>query len=66
MCEASAYRLENGEETLILESVDLVEPEGEDLWRLVSIFGDQKIVRGRIRKMSLVSHRIVFEDVPEP
>ena len=66
MCEASAYWVKDEGEELILESVDVVEPEGEDLWRLVSIFGDQKMVRGRIRRMSLVSHKILFEAPPAP
>lgn len=62
MCEANAYLVKENEETLIMESVDLVEPEGENAWRLVGIFGDQKIVRGRIRGMNLVDHKILFEE----
>ncbi|AOY57122.1 CooT family nickel-binding protein [Desulfococcus multivorans] len=62
MCEANAYMVKNDAETLIMESVDLVEPEGEGAWRLVGIFGDQKIVKGRIRGMNLVDHKILFEE----
>ncbi|MDZ7664153.1 MAG: CooT family nickel-binding protein [Desulfotignum sp.] len=29
MCEASAYMIQDGKETLVLESVDLVEPLDE-------------------------------------
>jgi len=29
MCEANAFVFRNGEEKLLLESVDLVEPEGK-------------------------------------
>ncbi len=61
MCEANAYWLQDDEEQLLLESVDLVEPEGVDTWRIVDIFGDQKIVKGRIKAMNLVNHKIVFE-----
>ncbi len=62
MCEANAYLIKDGEEQLIMESVDLVEPvEGGD-WRLVGIFGDQKTVHGRIKGMHLVDHKIVFEE----
>ena len=28
MCEANAYRIKDGGEDLIMESVDIVEPEG--------------------------------------
>ena len=62
MCEANAYFIKDGEEVLIMESVDVVEPEGEESWQLVSIFGDRKIIRGCIKGMNLVSHRIMFEE----
>jgi predicted RNA-binding protein len=61
MCEANVYLATAGGETLCLESVDKIVPEGRDSWRLVSIFGEQKLITGRIRDMSLVEHRIVFE-----
>jgi predicted RNA-binding protein len=60
MCEANAYVDKNGTEELILESVDLVEPEDDGSFRLVSIFGEQKIIKGRLKGMNLVDHRIVF------
>jgi predicted RNA-binding protein len=62
MCEASAYLVKKGQEQLIMESVDLIEPEGDDTWRLVGIFGDQKTVKGRIKAMNLVGHKILFEE----
>ena len=48
MCEANAYMLKDGTEELILESVDIVEPSDDGGYRLVSIFGDQKIIKGNI------------------
>ncbi|MEJ5365100.1 MAG: CooT family nickel-binding protein [Desulfosoma sp.] len=61
MCEANAYLLRDGREELIMESVDIVEPESDDTWRLVGIFGDRKTVKGRIKVMNLVDHKILFE-----
>lgn len=61
MCEANAYFLMNDQEELIMESVDLLEPLNECEYRLVNIFGEQKNVRGKIKVMNLVDHRIVFE-----
>ncbi len=63
MCEANAYWAYEEREELIMESVNLVEPEGNDSWRLVGIFGDQKSIRGRIKGMALVNHKILFEPV---
>ncbi|MBW1711290.1 MAG: CooT family nickel-binding protein [Deltaproteobacteria bacterium] len=62
MCEASAFKLKNGQEELLLEAVDLIEPETEDSYRIVSIFGEQKVVKGKIKVINLVNHKIVFED----
>lgn len=62
MCEAAAYIVrKDGREELLLEGVDLVEPEADGI-RLVSIFGEQKVLRARLRSMSLVNHRIVLEE----
>ena len=61
MCEANAYLIKDGQEQLLMESVDIIEPESENAWRLVGIFGDQKIVKGRIKAMNLVNHKILFE-----
>jgi len=61
MCEANAYMVKEGHEELIMESVDIVEPQENNIWRLVGIFGDQKIIRGRIKEMHLVDHKIFFE-----
>ncbi len=60
MCEANVYMEREGVEELVMESVDIVEPEENGAWRLVGIFGDQKTIRGRLKEMKLVDHRIVF------
>lgn len=61
MCEANAYLVSNDEEHLILEAVNIVEPEDKGTYRLVDIFGNQKIIKGRIKGMNLVNHKILFE-----
>ena len=61
MCEANAYYHKNGEEELILESVDMIEPDAEGRFRLVSLFGEQKIIKAKLKSMNLVGHKILFE-----
>ena len=61
MCEADAYVVEDGEERIVMKAVDVIEPEGDDGYRIVDIFGEQKIVKGRIKGMRLVDHKILFE-----
>ncbi len=64
MCEASAYLAKDGKEELFLEAVDILEPEGDKL-RLVNIFGEQKIIKAKIKRMSLVNHKIILEPEEE-
>jgi predicted RNA-binding protein len=59
MCEANAYMIEAGQEHLIMEAVDKVEPEEKGLL-LVNIFGEQIFVDARIHALSLVDHKILL------
>lgn len=61
MCEANAYLIKNDQETLIMEAVDKVEPEGNGI-KLISIFGDQKFVKADIFSLSLVDHKIFLKE----
>ena len=63
MCEANAYFIKDDKEELILESVDIVEPGEDNTWRLINIFGNQKDIKARIKKMRLVDHKILFEAI---
>ena len=62
MCEANAYVYKDGNEELLLESLDIVEPHEQGGYRLISIFGEQKIVRGKLKEMNLVNHKVIFEE----
>jgi len=66
MCEANAYlikdndRSDKPDEILLMEAVDKVEPD-EDGIRLISIFGEQKFIKGHIYSLSLVDHRVYIK-----
>lgn len=60
MCEASAFMKKNDQIELLMENVDLVTPGGPELWHLVSLFGEQMTVAGRLESMHLVEHRLIF------
>lgn len=62
MCEANAYLVEGAEKTLIMESVDSVEPEDDGL-KLMNIFGEQKFVKARIYSLALVDHNIYLSPI---
>ncbi len=60
MCEANAYLIDDNEQTLVMEAVDLVEPE-EDGIKLISIFGEQKFLKAKIHSLSLVDHKVFLK-----
>lgn len=64
MCEANAYLKDGSDETLFMESVDIIEPF-EDGLRIVDIFGSQKFIQAKIKDMNLLNHRIILEKSSE-
>jgi len=64
MCESNVFiDMGDGEETLVMESVDRIIPEEDGVY-MVNIFSEAKKVHARIKEMSLVSHRVVLEKLP--
>ena len=62
MCEAHAYLLKDNTEKKILESVDLVEFEGDEV-KLINIFGEQKTLKARLSRYNSREGKLVFESV---
>ncbi len=60
MCEATAYLLRDSQEEVVMESVDILEPEDGQL-RMINVFGEEKILKARIKGFSLVDHKILLE-----
>lgn len=61
MCEANAYLIKDGEEKLIMESVDILRPEENGTY-LRDIFGRQCTIKARVKEMNLVDHKILMEE----
>jgi predicted RNA-binding protein len=57
MCEAKVYVGDDGEARKIMEDVVLIQPEG-DAFLLVSLLGEQKLVRGRIERIDFLRHTV--------
>ncbi len=60
MCESKVYLATETGEELVLDDVTSIRPDG-DGYTLVSLFGQQLHVRGRIREIDLLKHRVVLE-----
>ena len=60
MCQTAVYLVHEGKEELVLQDVVNITPEGATL-KLVNLFGEEKVVEGRIRQIDLLSHRITIQ-----
>jgi len=60
MCESTAYILKDGREELLFEDIESLEAEGGVI-KMVSVFGEEKTVRARPIRFSLVDHKILLE-----
>jgi predicted RNA-binding protein len=60
MCEAHAFILKKDKEEMILENVDQVDIEGDEV-RMINIFGEQKIIKARIKSYNGTKNRILLE-----
>lgn len=61
MCESHAYVRRGDKEELFMENVDRVRPHQDSLL-LENIFGQQKIIKARIKELALVDHKIILEE----
>lgn len=60
MCEANAYLLVDGSEEIFLENVDELNVDGDTV-TLISIFGEQKSLIGRVRRYVNSDAKILLE-----
>jgi predicted RNA-binding protein len=62
MCEAHAFVLKNGEEKKLMENVDTVEMDG-DVIKIINIFGEQRILKGKMRSYNNTDRKILLESI---
>jgi predicted RNA-binding protein len=60
MCEAHAFVLQDDREVKILESVDELEIQGDEI-RMINIFGEQKIIKARLKRYNNSERKILLE-----
>ncbi len=60
MCESTAYVLRDGREEKFFEEIESLEADGGEI-RMVSVFGEEKTIRARPIRFSLVEHKILIQ-----
>ena len=63
MCEAKVYLTQDGQEAEILRDVVSVEQQ-EDCLLLASLLGERKYVRGRVKSIDFLRHKVYLEGEP--
>jgi len=61
MCETNAFLERGGGEELLLENIDVIEVV-DGTFRLINIFGEEKKIKGSLKKFSLRESKIVFRE----
>jgi predicted RNA-binding protein len=61
MCEVKVFKKAEGQESLLLKDVYLIEEEGDGL-RFETIFGEQKVYDAEIESVSLSENKVVIRD----
>ena len=64
MCESKVYVVDDTGAHQILDNVTQIEQEG-DLYVLVNLLGEQRLVRGRITRVDFLTHSVYLESVPD-
>ncbi len=59
MCELNVYLKRDDHETLVMEGVFVVKPEGEKVV-LENLFGEQKVIEAKISQVSLMEHKLIL------
>ena len=62
MCEAHAFVLQDDKEVKVLENVDELDVEGDEI-HLINIFGEQKIMKAKVKGYSGSGRKILLEPI---
>jgi predicted RNA-binding protein len=62
MCDTNAYLIRDGAEEKILDSVELIEVQGDEA-ELVNIYGERKTLRARLKLFDNSQGKLVFEPI---
>jgi predicted RNA-binding protein len=60
MCQTTAYVEEEGKEIPVLQDVVSVLP-GHGTIRMINLFGEEKVISGRIKRIDLLAHRVIIQ-----
>ena len=63
MCESTAYLITKDGTIPIMESVIFAIPRENGEVFLEDILGDQKTVRGKLKEIKLLDHKILIEEI---
>lgn len=63
MCQSNAYLLKDNKEELILEDVAKILFDDKNQITLISLFGEEKKIKGELDKVDLLNHKIYIKSI---
>ncbi len=60
MCEANVYFVKNNKEEKVMEGAYIIKKDDDKIYFL-NIFGEQEFVKGKIKEVDLIGHKIILE-----
>jgi predicted RNA-binding protein len=60
MCESNVYIRRGDVEEKLLEDVEVLRPEGEDVFFLANIYGEQKRVKAKLISIDFTEHKVLL------
>lgn len=63
MCESKIYLVDGEETHQIMENATQMQREG-DVYVLVNLLGEQKLIRGQIVRVDFIDHVVYLERIP--
>lgn len=62
MCESNVYIRRGDEEEKVLEDVEIIRPEGEGVFFLSTIYGEQKRIKARLVSIDFTEHKVLLNE----
>ena len=60
MCESNAFTNKGGKEELVLKDVGMIQQSGDTVF-LADILGNKKELKGRIKEIDFIKHKVIIE-----
>ena len=62
MCESNVYIRKGDVEEKLLEDVEILRPEGEGVFFIANIYGEQKRIKAKLISIDFTEHKVLLSE----